>query len=513
MSYSSSKSVSICNNSTSLSMNDYPTNYYYVVDNTINSLSVNLNNNNIYLVEDNDSAYKVLSDLHKIIEDSCNKYNIVLFILLQNSANVHNNFIELFNEYIQDIWNIFFFNIIIFSHLNKKSYDLITNKQTRNDDILNKYCIGNIYTNRRKTFYKIFNVCTFNITKSRQIVSVSNKNIRYKIIEAPLTNIDKYGISYLTNEYTPIIRCYFGRLLQFTGTCWLNSIINALMLPKISKQIILANIKYYYQTPNDKLSLTELHTNQDNISYTNILSSIIYNIYIKKIKLQNHKSNDFILILASKIKRIIYDQNLMKKHKNAYITERKKYIELTKNYYDNTYGESLISMLQIHVCKFIINNYIKFNSLYKIIEYKQNDEIKMTIDGDKKLISCIISIPGHVICGFICENKEYIFDSNRSNEYIKDNWSSLHFENYISTNLIHDYIALIKDTDLKNYYLSQYNINPNNVIKIKFLIYCKQLTPSDLQLQLSTIKSIKTQKRNINNTHVPTNLTKKRRLT
>jgi hypothetical protein len=553
MSYLSS--TIICDTNNSSSSKDYPTNYYYVVDNITKLLP--FDNNNIYVVDNKDddpeSADKVLSKLHTIIEDSCNEYNIVLYILLQNSANINNNFIELFNEYIQNIRHISFLNMIIFSYVNEGSYNLVK----IDSNYLNKYCIGNIVTNKRKKFYKIFNVCTFAFLEKknykRRILRISSQkdhhshnkpkpahNIRYNFLETPpVTNLDIYGISYLKNEYIPKVRCYFGALRQFSGTCWMNSILNALMLPKISKKIMLINL-YYYKTPNDKLSLTELHTKKDSISYKNIISSIIYNIFIKKYKLEGEKNktekekedqiNDYSNILAYKMKHIIVDQEiakattalskasllekslseapLSKKARTAlyFYSDHKKTFNNPNHYYYE--GIGIFGRLNIEALKFIMKDYIKLNLLYKIIEYKEGEIIQKTIDGNKKLISCIISLPRHDICGFICGDTEYIFDANFPKSYVQDNWSSLHFENYNSSNEpppLLSYINL-KNDDIKEKYLPLYREDPNKCLKITSLIYCKEeLTTFDLQ---KTLKRKNDDRDNTYNKFI--NVTKKR---
>lgn len=455
----SKNSIIICDHHDS-SLVEYPTHYYYVVDGETTS-SVNLKpDDKKYLVTDNDTADEILFKLHENIEDSCNQYNIVLYILLQSSANVENNFIELFNEYLRNLMGVYYSNITVFSYLSEPSYRLILDKELRNN-YLTKYCVGSIHKNKHKKIYKIFNVCAFPIDKPG---GIPYDNMRFEVITVAESPIDKFGINYLAYQLMPEYRCHFGRLKQIKGTCWLNSLMNSLLLPKISNQIMLQNLRSY-QTPNDKLPLTELYAKQNEITIQNMISSIIHNIYVRKIKLPKKNDYNFMMGLANKLKRLICPTH------------------------DDR--EGIIPSKQQHMIEYIIHHYIKppYSNHYEIVKYTTGDPINMT-RGDKKLISCTISIPGHVVCGFICENTEYIFDSSRPNTFFKDNWTSLHFENF--SKIIKTYLEILPNESLIKENLEIYSHSPNSIPKIKFLVYCKELYLNKRKLSSTTqLKSTK----------------------
>jgi hypothetical protein len=98
-------------------------------------------------------------------------------------------------------------------------------------------------------------------------------------------------------------------------------------------------------------------------------------------------------------------------------------------------------------------------------------------------------MPQHVVCGFICENKKYIFDSNYQNDFFNDDWTSLNFHNYVD-NTGQIYIDEMeknitkmkkgeKDTELAKIVLqkikNRFSHDPNTLPQIKYLIYCKSI--------------------------------------
>jgi len=413
-----------------------PTYYYYIVDKNT-TLSVSLKpGEQKYLVKDKETSDETLSELHEIIEDSCNKYKIVLYVLLQDTADKENDFIERFNKYIENITGIYYLNITIFSYINRETYDwILRTKKTRDLNTLAKFFIGNPILNHKKIF-KAYNIYTFDaeqhlidIFEKTAIIQytgydrkrLENNMQQFNLLRVPVSDIDNYGIDYLAYTFVPKIHCHIGILKQITGTCWLNALMNALLLPEMSKEIMLQNLKLY-QSDKDRLPVTQLLANRKDISIQNMLSSVIYNIHVKKIKLPNRNNVDFMNVLASRMKHLI--NGIHEKEE-----EKKSDKEWLK------YGEELSLKKTQEVFKYIFEHYIPFYSKnYEIVEYKTGDRIDK-IRGDKSLISCIITVPGHIVCGFMCGTKEYIYDSNVTSHFFEDNWTSLHLNNFSNERL------------------------------------------------------------------------------
>lgn len=462
-------SAIICENTNDLSI---PTYYYYVVDNNTASSIILKRDEQKYLVKDKETSDEILSELHEIIEDSCNKYKIVLYILLQDTADKENDFIERFNTYIKNITGIYYFNITIFSYINKQTYDwLLTTTGTRNLKTLAKYFLGNHIFNHKKMF-KVYNVYAFDVETDLLKVG-ETKIISYKgyhrerlednvpqfnLLKIPVSNIDNYGINYLAYTFVPKIHCHIGSLRQITGTCWFNSIMNALLLPEISKKIMLQNLKLH-QSGKDRLPVTQLLAKRNEINIQNMLSSVIYNMYVKKIKLPNKNTFNFMNVLASRMKHLINGEQEK---------EREKSDQEWLNY-----GEWLFPNRTYEVIKYIIEHYTpSYSKNYEIVKYESDDRIDKS-RGNKSLVSCIISVPGHVVCGFICGTKEYIYDANVTSQFFEDNWTSLHFDHF-SNERLNRYI----DTQTKKFeskifkaeFLKSEFLQDNKETKIKSLI-------------------------------------------
>jgi hypothetical protein len=192
-------------------------------------------------------------------------------------------------------------------------------------------------------------------------------------------------------------------------------------------------------------------------------------------------SRNFILLLAYKIKREIF-QNCDN------LNEEQRKLCLNK---DIHFGNGGSVDVNLYVLNYLIQQ-LYFTSqpnIFRFIKLSNNNnntnQINQTINEGEfiyKLTSCLISTDQnkHAICGFICENKYFIYNSNIKN-VIESNWSNYDFSNYKNyiinyknqnihynediTNINIDILIYVleqkEDTELINKEIYQYKTLPN----------------------------------------------------
>jgi hypothetical protein len=320
------------------------------------------------------------------------------------------------------------------------------------------------------------------------------------------------------NWYFNVPPCAHVRLSQSSGSCWLNSSINALFLIEPISNLI---IKRYDELENKNLYTLQFEEFEcKNCDLKVLLFSLVYNLVIRK-KKANPNDKNFIGFLASKIK-CEYEN---KKNKNLcneveygdggdsfeaikiilkYILNSGDYLsidilqEISKNY--NDFVESYNTLVKKYnntnkLLQDAINKYNKTRNKDLMIEYKRyeielinidkdidyfksmlkekekdlnqynktlqkpndysidnNDMFKgmgtpdilvfrnnfltlqrtITFDGTTyNLCSAVIKLNvSHVICGIICNNKAYIYDSN--NILIETDWDKGEYGKYLT---------------------------------------------------------------------------------
>jgi len=403
----------------------------------------------------------IIDKINKIINKLCNERNIILYVLLADSANKDNKFISLFNNFLIDIPNKYYSNIIIFNFFNSNNiylkYREFREKELKNiisitDDLTNKYlkykackvfCLSNIINieDNSKKFFRILNVCCDTLFSKEPINYIYSDKKKYTY------NFIHSSSLYNYKELNDLIierRCSSGKLIQFTGTCWMNAILNALLLPKLSRRYMIEQCKINVNTnPTlNKTPLYDIYKERNNLSYENILNSIIYNIFIKKERpsiLKKDLDNDFILAFAYKIKRYlasIYPDRFKKE---------KKLIEKG----DIKFGTGGDPYCITSSVKVILSEYLKdFQDKYRVFlfelpprfnrleinEMKKPHFNKIIIKKSLryKLTACLLSQRNgkHMICGFICDDKEYLYNSNMRTA-IECNWTNYDYQRYI----------------------------------------------------------------------------------
>ena len=284
---------------------------------------------------------------------------------------------------------------------------------------------------------------------------------------------------------------------------------------------------FYYVKLMDKI-LNDENINI-NIKFTNILillidfnlniKFIIFLKYFEKNEYKLYNNNDILNILSYYIKinnnnhyyiKSFYSNNeiINKPHKAVYFNT------FYSEGFNTEIGMSIISTILLNEYINVSNYNYKLNNNEECIKllYNDNQPIISKENNGYDLVSCIFSLKnylknkGHVILGFICNNKYYIYNSN--NYIFEFYWCDLNriqiiiffFNNlqtilsyvygenkifYNITRLFDDFInyfKTIKDGDInKNFYklLSEVNIsineirpNINNILK-NYHIYNK----------------------------------------
>jgi hypothetical protein len=218
--------------------------------------------------------------------------------------------------------------------------------------------------------------------------------------------------------------------------------LNALTLPRMSRKYVIAQTKKNadIDPTNNTVDLYELYGNRDKLSFENVLASIVHHIFIKKERPKSTTrgvKNDFILTFADKIKRhCVSKYDMPIQQKKNYNTNNVKFGD----------GGSLngISYSIIEILKTFLKDY---PHIYRVFTLKQPEKytlaemaslnkptIAKRIKKGKyyyRLTSSVISQNKgrHMVCGFVCGDKEYIYNSNLK-VAVESNWSNHDFENY-----------------------------------------------------------------------------------
>jgi hypothetical protein len=458
----------------------------------------------IHIVEKRKNPTKVSNEqaiidkVNDTIERLCNVRNIIIYVLLSNSSDKDNKFIELFNNFLRKtLPDKYYSNIVIFNFFDDKKFNSNDPKYI-NYSKHNKHCLSNVNKtiDSGKKFFRVSNVFCGKKLKFLFIQPDGNLKYVYNFIHSA----ELYDYEHL-KSFIIERRCSTGKLIQFTGTCWINGILNALLLPKSSRKYMIEQC-YKNIKAGDKKNKTELYDiydTRDELTYSNILSSIIYHIFIKKELPSSFKSltsskNDFILSFADKMKRSYVEKNYTEAQIQMLKSEKK---EESKYYNTNDVrfgigGNAGCCILSV---KEILSNYLKdFQYTYRM--FVTEFPVKYTIDELAKIkkptlekrikkgssyyqlsSSILLQNEGrHVICGFICEGKEYLYNSNIKRA-IECNWSSYDFQGYIDYHIEHyseTYPIFLKD--IKTLY-------------IESLIYTLE-TPEDIKDNETAIEEV-----------------------
>jgi len=445
----------ICDNEDKF-LKEYDTHYIHIFDRyTREYLSKNADSNSDnHKVMYNKTDKNIIAKLHERITKSCNKKNIIIYVLLQN-LSVKNKFLDLFNHFLHfGLEHKYYSNIMIFSFFNL-SYIF---PQPSERDEFKSLLVSNVIdkTTNFKKFFKVLNIthCSTNVKDFTEISK--NQELSYKFMKSVYL-YDYYKVKSLVLER----KCSTGKLIQFSGTCWMNSIMNLLLLPKKMRNIMMLQCKKYIDTASSEeekrkytTPLFEIYDSRNTLEINHIITAITYHVFIKKERLiidkedKHNPKYNFMLVLADKIKRLYYkltygNVNVIKFiTTNPELEDHCKKMEFHYKNNDVVFGDGATYEVRYFTMQYIEETYL-FHYNDKIIfkHYREiSDETKVPVLNTRTFVrnnqnfvltsAYLVNVNiTHAICGFICEDKEYIYNSNLYSA-VETKWTENDYSNY-----------------------------------------------------------------------------------
>ena len=313
------------------------TNLKYYIYHFSNSDTSNYNsdNKNIEYKHYNYETFKI-NELADIF-NKCTEYNIIIYIenldipkITQNiSDTAYTIFINNFNKKIKENHNTYY-NVTIINKLFNENFSLIWSDKFKKiinviifnfiENILSENSIICTNDENDKSYICFIDDLTVKYkTELSRIVIINNQKYQYIIINNSNTDwIDKetnLNTTWWYLYYFKIPICSYGRLLQNSGTCWCNSILNSLLINTSVIKLLLTKNKQ-----NTFIEERFLNALKNNSNISSIFTSDINNIknyediplnvlvlYIFKTILVDHNkatnlSGDVVLNIAWKLK-------------------------------------------------------------------------------------------------------------------------------------------------------------------------------------------------------------------
>ena len=424
----------------------------------------------------------------------CQPHNILIYITHDQYHQYHSLTSSLYRirrmvrENTKDLLNVTIINKVI-----DKSYLLVQDKNKgKFKKVIN---ILPYVTEEDKKYYDDYNYKNDEINKSymkyvdqtnyytHTMKSTHVTDSTYNPNDLPDTTLDDNGLpnskptcnpepqSEIVNEwwfkyYFDVPSCAYGRLLQSTGTCWMNAILNTIILtPRLVK---IATNNFYDDTKLHPDVRTYIKTNIDSFSKLNnktfqlrtLLFGMIYLLFIKKVKAQEADGN-FVAAIGARVKGLYY-------HKDQFKWENNDMIK-----YGNSGHAGLknivLSILFKENIDYIFNKNILYYNNQPIIIYDYNPKRSITEsikirDNKYNLEAGIIGLyspnnnKGHSVAGLKCDDKYYIYDSNNYivyNEWYRDHAKTIdyinkYYNNYYNYNYKGIYYTIyVKEEDTK----------------------------------------------------------------
>jgi hypothetical protein len=435
---------------TDASLKEYETHYLYIVDSTTQQYvkHTSPSKHHIYTVTYNSGDEKTIDQIGKMIQDSCNKRNITIYVLLPNENGV-NPFTIAFSHYLHvQLEDKYYSNVTIISF-----FSLSTVKPPYFMHNYLKILIPNVVDSQTnyKKFFKVLNVHCHPTKIKGELTRIwdfseksplyQNKVVRYQFMKIK----DLYDYDSVRSLLVER-RCSTGKLVQFTGTCWINAIMNSVLLPKNARKIMVDQCKKYIRNAKNEddrkkytTPLFDIYDARGKLSIAHIVTTIIYHLFVKKSRLmidysdRDNPKYNFMLVLADKFKRLHYDSHISSlQFKDISFYESK----------DIRFGNGGNDKVKFTTLEYLIKEYL-IDNLWKFthinFQHRYIREIdptpSMTVSQgvrEYKLVSAVLksSTQRHVICGFICEDTEYMYDGNMY-QAIQTNWTKNNYEGYM----------------------------------------------------------------------------------
>lgn len=234
----------------------------------------------------------------------------------------------------------------------------------------------------------------------------------------------QWWFSYLINVFAG---CGKGRFMQISGTCYLNSIVNGIILsPRLGKMMLMyMNEKIKSEGTEFKEFLEKDITTcyRRGIVEKNYFYQLLYNVFCKKTKitevLSQDNPNSDIFVKYSKIYSVEKDtgqggifQDTFYKLLDDCIGKRVYDVNALRRSYSD-----IIVLIKDYIDDFIrVGNFSNLEFGYLVLQG--------TVSGTSELA-------GHAMCGFVCKKEFYIYDSG-SNMMFNVNWTdNVELENFL----------------------------------------------------------------------------------
>jgi hypothetical protein len=257
-----------------------------------------------------------------------------------------------------------------------------------------------------------------------------DKNTKYYIYKkAPYRRgSDIFNLHTFRNICSPY------RLIQFTGTCYLNACINSLFMP-LETRLLMEDIYKHIRPELKKTKLYEL-SYEDIAAGNGTISQLFLSLVYNKIIKNNHIDND--IDLMDKLGALVKKDYCDRYKNNPSWMKHCKNIDVDSG----TSGNPKFSIATIlkHIYEDMEKSYLK--RLEKIIYLHYSESLIVPVTNtfnniSMKLVSGNISFTGenvdgesfgHAVACYICENKSFIYDSN--NYICQDSWEKGRVHNY-----------------------------------------------------------------------------------
>jgi hypothetical protein len=290
--------------------------------------------------------------------------------------------------------------------------------------------------------------------KTKKILNDSSFNFIFK------TNIKSQDIlDYFIDKKV----CSYGKIKQFTGTCWTNSVINSLLLSNDSSLLLKGYYSNWLKTSteeekNEIFSMGLEKCAHNNFPLKKFLLIVIYNVLIKNTKANKYDKN-FIARVAALLKYEITknnDYNKIVTLKDAEIYSHKGPMVLAlRIIIEELFGKIDKSLQNINNRDSMLQSYSMNKNILLINEPGNKIPKELDMNNKKYILSSSLILVGdnkgwpHVICGFKCDDEYYIYDSNDllyKHDWTKTPVCSKYYRDtvYTKSSIIHTlYIAKI----------------------------------------------------------------------
>jgi hypothetical protein len=280
-------------------------------------------------------------------------------------------------------------------------------------------------------------------TTGMDICFVSDKQAR---------NVDLVKQSWFTHFVKIRPSCARGRLIQFTGTCWVNSALNIILLTPV----LAARAKRYFESQHKEWSDEQMQTKYDMSScmrrvkanttpddhkkfVKHSLHTLVYNILIKGRK-SEHTNGNFPRELG---------RSFREKTGGAFATCNTPVappadfikLEQSEGYYPDRILTYILSILYVSDVVHVENDVAAVRNSPSVITVthvctltnpRKSFDRKKTINGVSYTLQAALIDPedSHVIAGLVCGPDSYVFDSHNYLAYC--DWPNNDYSMYLS---------------------------------------------------------------------------------